>query len=306
MKKIIFVLVAASMTMAAHAKILRVSNVEGSSAPYTSINTAINAAEDGDTIMVDASTTQYESISPVVINKRVVLLGPGYWLQENGIIQEGGSQATVYSMNISAKGAVVKGMTIFYQDGISISSPQVVINRCRLVRGFITIADNANNCIIHQNYCRAVNGNASSNHQITNNIIAGSEFDATMSIQGVTDSYIAFNTFIGAVPKQMDDSYWGARNCTIEKNVFKGIPTVHSSSHYGDNYVPEPWNYDATMTDKEVLAVAPNLTYGAFAGDDPYILSGVPAGPVIQDMIVPTTVEKGSKMSVTIKVGVVK
>lgn len=301
MKKILFVLVAASMTMAAQAKILRVSNVESSSAPYKSISAAISAAEEGDTIMVDASSTSYGGFA---IQKRVVLLGPGYWLQENGIIQEGGSQAIADGITIYAKGAVVKGMT-FSQD-ISIRGSQVVINRCRLVRGNIIIDSNFNNCIIHQNYCRAVYGYASSNHQITNNIIAGGEADATESILSVTDSYIAFNTFIGAVPKRMDDSYWGIRNCTIEKNIFKGVPIVHSSSHYGDNYVPEPWNYDATMTDKEVLAVAPNLTYGAFAGDDPYILSGVPAGPVIQDLIVPTTVEKGSKMSVTIKVGVVK
>ena len=60
------------------------------------------------------------------------------------------------------------------------------------------------------------------------------------------------------------------------------------------------------MIDKEILNLSKGLAYGAFAGNDPYILSGVPAGPVVQDLIVPTTVEKGSKMNVTIKVGVVK
>ena len=47
-------------------------------------------------------------------------------------------------------------------------------------------------------------------------------------------------------------------------------------------------------------------TYGAFAGDSPYVLAGVPSGPVIQDLVVPTTVEMGSKMNVTIKIGMQK
>lgn len=301
-------LIATSMAMVAQAKILRVSNVSGSSAPYTSINTAIEVAKEGDTIMVEASPTQYDGISHIAINKRVVLLGPGYWLQENGIIQEGGDQAYVYGMDISAKGTVVKGMTISYQDGITITSPQVVINRCRLVRGGISIMETANNCIIHQNYCRVIYGNFASNLQITNNIIAGHENDATVCISRCNNSYIAYNTFIGGVPYMKDDGYIGdgSNDCTIEYNIFKGNPPMNPSNYYGDNYVPNTWNYETTMIDKEVLAVAPNLTYGAFAGNDPYILSGVPAGPVVQDLIVPTTVEKGSKMSVTIKVGVVK
>lgn len=304
MKKIFFVLVAASMTMAAQAKILRVSNVEGSSAPYTSVQSAIDAASEGDTIMVDASSTQYDGISRITINKRVVLLGPGYWLQENGIIQEGGGQASVYSMTINAKGTVVKGMTIYYQDGIAINSSQVVINRCWLRRGSISLG--GSNCIIHQNFCRAISGIPTSNHQITNNIISGLEFDASSYMSGISDSYIAYNTFIGGVPWPMDDSNWGLKNCTIEKNIFKDVPTVHSSSSYGDNYVPDVWAYETTMIDKEILNLSKGLAYGAFAGNDPYILSGVPAGPVVQDLIVPTTVEKGSKMNVTIKVGVVK
>lgn len=305
MKKILIMLVATGMAMATQAKILRVSNVEGSSAPYTSIQTAIDAAEEGDTIMVDASSKPYSYNGDINVNKRLVLLGPGYWLQENGIIQEGGSQAVVYAMNIKAKGTVVKGMT--FTDQLFITKPQVVINRCRLNKGDIVLSMEASNCIVHQNFCGTIGGGAvTSNHQITNNIIVGRGSRFTNYISGVTDSYIAYNTCIGVEPKGMDDTTMGLKNCTIEKNIFKGIPTVHSSSNYGDNYVPEAWNYETTMTDKEVLAVAPNLSYGAFAGDDPYILSGVPTGPVIQDMIVPTTVEKGSKMSVTIKVGVVK
>jgi len=229
MKKILFMLVAASITMSAQAKILRVSNVSGSSAPYTSIQTAIDAAKEGDTIMVDASSEVY--YENVAINKRVVLLGPGYWLQENGILQEGNSTAAVLSIRVNngadggAAGTVIKGLTITSSSGIGTGASQVVISRCRVVRGSISLG--GSNCIVHQNFCRNITGNITPNHQISNNIIAGNENNASIYIQGVTDSYIAYNTCIGVVPKGMDESDWGLKDCTIEKNIFKGIPAVH-------------------------------------------------------------------------------
>jgi hypothetical protein len=45
---------------------------------------------------------------------------------------------------------------------------------------------------------------------------------------------------------------------------------------------------------------------GAFNGDDPYVISGIPAGPVIQDITVPATVEQGGTLNVTIKLGIQK
>ena len=54
MKKTLLILAAACMAVAANAKILRVSNVSGSSAPYSTIEAAHEAANAGDTIMVDS------------------------------------------------------------------------------------------------------------------------------------------------------------------------------------------------------------------------------------------------------------
>ncbi len=300
MKKILFMMVATSIAMAAQAKILRVSNVEGSSALYKNINAAINAAEEGDTIMVDASPMTYGNVS---VTKRVVLLGPGYWLQENGIIQEGGETAEA-DMSIYVDGVVIKGFTL--GESIYIHGARTVVNRCKV--GKIELHNGANNCIIHQNYCEYIGPYSltdwkTSNHQITNNIMTGHNqyYIATM-----TNSLFAYNTCIGNVPSMMGDGKEYVSDCTIEHNVFIDTPAIDSSNNMENNKVLKTWPYTETMVDKEVLAAAPNLTDGAFAGDDPYILSGVPAGPVIQNLIVPTTVEKGSKMSVTIKVGVVK
>ncbi len=62
MKKTLTLMVAMCMTVAANAKILRISNLEGNSAPYSSISEALNAATNGDTIMVDGSNNSYGSL----------------------------------------------------------------------------------------------------------------------------------------------------------------------------------------------------------------------------------------------------
>jgi hypothetical protein len=62
MKKKIVFLAALCFTMGAYANILRVNNVD-SSAPYASIAAAVAAAADGDTIMVDGTSVDYDDVT---------------------------------------------------------------------------------------------------------------------------------------------------------------------------------------------------------------------------------------------------
>ena len=108
MKKTMLFLAAFSMTVAANARILRVSNVTGSSAPYTSIDAAHDAASAGDTIMVDGSSAKYGGTNGKYdITKKLVIIGPGYWLVENDVIAEGSSSASVATLNLKTTGIVV-------------------------------------------------------------------------------------------------------------------------------------------------------------------------------------------------------
>lgn len=59
MKKISIIIVLAAITFGVNAKVLRVSNVSGSSAPYSSYADAERNAIDGDTIMFEGSATPY-------------------------------------------------------------------------------------------------------------------------------------------------------------------------------------------------------------------------------------------------------
>lgn len=305
MKKTVLFLAAGILSLAANARILRVNNYSGGSTSYTTIAAALEAAVDGDTIMVDASGTAYDNPK---IEKSIVLLGPGYYLIKNGITEEGASCAQMGSYStdriyITAPSAVIKGMTI--PGTIYVQAEKVVVNKC-YVSDNISLNGQANNSIIHQNFVRyGISGgdydySQPSYVQVTNNITLG-------NINGIKSGYIAYNTIL------INDTYNMAycKGCTIEHNWSQVELYRHewtNTNSMSDNYVSDDFaefnRYKADEADFAALDVPARNSYGAFAGSTPYVLSGVPAGPVVQDLVVPASVERGSKLQVTIKVGV--
>ena len=278
--------------VAAQATVLRVSNV-GASAPYSTINAAVNAATEGDTIIVDGTSIDYDAAE---LNKRIVLIGPGYWLRENGIATETSQAATINSIKVSAEGCVITG--VFVATDIVVGGSKTVISRCR-INGNVSIEDNVNYCVVRQNY---LNGEVTSGygqsfyHQITNNIFGN------VGCKGLHESYIAYNTSIN----YWGESFWNSYNCRVEKNIMFGSEfSQNTDNTYGDNYIVGE-TYKDIQTDKDVRDFPlPEAAagYGAFAGDSPYVVSGIPAGPVIEELIIPTSVEEGSTMEVTLKLG---
>lgn len=304
MKKTVLILAVVCMSAAANATILRVSNVSGSSAPYTSIEDAHAAASSGDTIMFDASNTAYFT-NTFTLTKSLVLIGPGYWLVDNGIVEEGASSAKLGGLHLKGEGSVVKGLNIAV---LYVEAPKIVVNRCYL--GKISFSKGADNGIVHQNFitssCTTVGGasSISSYVQITNNIFTTTGTGGTTAVGHFANSYIAYNTFRTS---QVYTEY--ITGTTFEYNIYEKVKEAGSDNSYENNYETNLVNVQATndFIDKDYYGIEipeeVRSTYGAFAGDSPYVFSGVPSGPVIQDLQVPTTVEMGSKLNVTVKVG---
>ena len=175
--------------------------------------------------------------------------------------------------------------------------------------------EGADNCIIHQNIVagdiRGDQYNKASYCQVTNNIL-------TDGVNGFVDSYIAYNTM--HIDNSVNFNLYTCRGCTVEHNwsttELKANETAAAENNFSANHVSEDYkellhslNYGTDgIIDRDVanLEVDAQLryAYGAFAGATPYVLSGVPAGPVIQDLVVPASVERGSKLQVTVKVGI--
>ena len=83
MKKIFFLGVLGCMALSSQATILRVSNVEGNTAPYAKLADAYANAAAGDTIVLDGSPNNYGDL--VVDSVPVTIMGQGYFLLKNGL-----------------------------------------------------------------------------------------------------------------------------------------------------------------------------------------------------------------------------
>ena len=265
----------------------------------------MTAATPGDTIMLDPSPNQYGlDYGRIVIEKPLTIIGLGYWLQENGIITEGASKAYFNSITIKCDSVTLEGVDA---GRLYIQGSKTSIIRC-IVKGIsfrTSYGDElADNCIIHQCFITDAiataggTGKRSSFHQFTNNI-----FTTWGDFGSLTNCYIAYNTFRTEIGR-FSDSY----NNTVEYNITSKEFTNNNNSIENnevikiDNVITSG-AIDSDYYNLEVLQSVMN-THGAFAGNDPYVISGVPAGPIITDMVVPATVEMGSKLNVTIKVDI--
>lgn len=294
-KKLVILAAICSMAVAAHAKTLRVNNVDPS-ASYATITAAVNAAVDGDTIMVEGTSKDYDETT---LDKKVVLIGPGYWLRENGIGTEAAQSANIQSITTTQEGTVIMGVHVW--GNIQVDGSKTIIARC-CIDGGVSIKKDVTNCIIRQNFIKGDVGSGydhSFYHQITNNIFGN------VACKGVNESYIAYNTSYN----HWGESFWNSANCKIEKNIFyTNDINVGDGNTIQDNYIVGE-AYQDIQTDKDVrdcpLPQEAN-GYGAFAGNDPYVISGIPAGPIIEELTIPTSVEEGTTMEVTIKLGSTK
>lgn len=304
-----FTLIAMGLTMSAAT--LRVNNIKGSGAQYTTFAAAHEAAQDGDVIIVDGSEDSYGKID---VTKKITVQGPGYFLAVNDATKEGYSPAVFDEVNLKCDGAKVTGLCV--EGYINMRADDLVVTRCyakniSLCQDYSYTNGHITRGVIHQNYILlGISGDhysASATYmQVTNNIIANG-YQAMFC--NMDRSVISRNTAIGTesgvrsltncviennISYNIEDSYYANKDNTYNNNIKFGSTSVYgSSSNRNDASIKA---VDATLaTDK-----------GAFSGDDPYVLSGLSSGPVLQDIVMPESVAQGDDLKVTVKIGTSK
>ena len=302
----------------AQAKILRVSNVAGSSAPYTTYAEAEVDALDGDTIIFDGSATSYGDV--VVKGKRLVLFGHGYLLAANNVSNLNDCDAQFGNIEIQTEGTIVQGLKA---TNIYIRANNVVVTRCHANKilnggGYEGYYSGVfSGIVIHQNFVTynitGIAGSTSqyfSNSQITNNIVVCSQYDAEL-IQAMRNSVVQNNILINKYFKdEIAATPMNLVECMVENNiVFANDKVVTGSNNETSGNIVGASGFEFTdlANDASILDDLKEYTaqgVGAGAGTDPYVISGIPAGPMIEDIDMPTTVEKGKSMEVVVKVKV--
>lgn len=303
-----------------YARIIRVNNNPGVDADFTTLQDAVDNAGEGDTVHVEASLTSYGSAT---INKRLIILGSGYFLKDNFPLQSNLLPSPVSNLVFRAgsDGSVMQGMTLESNLNIDAGTSNIIIRRNNL-QTFVDI--NGDNHLITGNFINSFILIQGFNTIITRNII-GRSIDSNNNAAG---TIIENNTFISTLFEQVIDVF----NASIQNNIVLS----QSSSAIDDNGNSNLIRFNVvvggimglgnennqTGVELSTLFVggdSPDAQYqlapgspaigagfagvdaGVFVANDPYILSGIPPIPTITDLNLPATGTTTGGIRVTIR-----
>lgn len=336
MKKL-FCIVLIVASLPAFAKIWRVNNNPGIAADFTTIQSAHNSVSvvNGDTLHIEPSATNYGSLS---CTKKLIILGPGYFLSQNINQQQNFTPAVITSFSFAAgsEGSVISGMTIennsYASSGISTSDISVVRNRFNSYYLRLNSSGTSySNILIAGNYFASYgvesdqNPNSSlySNIIITNNYIGyvklHNQFSGVISNNVIFDwlavqvsGFTVKNNIFTSSSSYSSNGYVSGANNTIKNNLCStsnGLPSgngnqnnvVMTNVFAGSAGNSTDGQYQLKSGSPAAGAGENGIDCGMFAGTMPYVLSGIPAIPSIYSLSVPAT-STGNTLPVTISI----
>ena len=264
------------------------------------------------------------------INKKITIIGMGYFLPA----ELGGSTYINTSMVLqsASSGSSISGIEV---NAITVQGRNTVIERNKITT--LRFQDNSNNSIGRKNY---ITGNVdidNSNIQFTNNIILGrfttsststfgcyivnNTFDVNITGENYSgagsSTYFKNNILGGGLTSSSQDA---TKFSYFNYNLWGDIDSTKTFENYGGTNIPWadrntlfrgwPNNPEGLQTDARAMLAANSpakgtgergTDMGAFGGDDPYVLSGVPDLPEIYYLKLQSPVSQGGTMQVDIK-----
>jgi hypothetical protein len=303
---LLLLLVIASTTSSA--KIWRVNNNQFIPADFSTGQPAIEAAVAGDTIFFEPSATAYGDLD---VKKRLILIGPGYWLTENGHQRTNQNPATVgvITFRTASAGSFIKGMVV--SGVVSVLASDISIEN-NIIAGVVFNNTAAiSNILIAKNWIfgpsGAPNGIASGTHTVTNlfirnNVISVSWMPITLNSTIVfnvdirnnilhTNSYtnhipnaVFYNNIITGGSLTFTNST-SSNNLSIngavgsENNNISNIDVQETPIFVGGSTIDNQFRLHSNSPAKG--HGIGGVDCGIFGGDDPYVLSGIVGIPAI-------------------------
>jgi hypothetical protein len=286
-----------ALTPFTHAKVLRVNNTAGMDADYSTLAAAVNAADAGavDTIHVEGSVTPYTG--NVTVNKKVVIIGPGYFLGSTAetqynketakldcnIVFDAGSACSVLAGVVHHTGAsgftVVSIPTAYTGNRVVIQANDISIVSCKLffleINNVQPLSDiTVQRCFFNPGVIVANGAGVVSNLTVTNclfrNNYSAGGFAVIYSTAGKQSGWrISQNTFYNAFSVI-------AQNTTFTNNVFYaatatfGVVTASSTNTYTDNVMRFAVGGMVNGADRNIIppaAVGENMWFSRTGGD---------------------------------------
>ncbi|WP_167616279.1 hypothetical protein [Maribellus sediminis] len=311
------------------AKSWRVNNTPGIDADFTTLTAAQDSASAGDTLYIEGSATSYGNFN---INKKLIIIGPGYFLTENDSSQALKQTAILGQVQIYADGTVLSGI---YATGYVLNRASNVV----ITRNYVTESNNGisvahdvsniHDVVVSQNYCVRISRNRDVrdvlifNNIVESYILMGTASDNFTGVikNNVVGYYIEAvhaeikNNIIYYSSNPYNGSYIGYKvlaGSTYHYNLFAGTTVLTGIGNVANVDMNDVFtdftnkNVDNDFMLKEgspALAAGENGSdCGAFGGDQPYVLSGIPGVPHIYEAIIPTSASGDSGLKVFLKI----
>jgi len=305
----------------------RVNNNTDFDADFTTLEAAVAAASDNDTIYLEGSAINYDGAT---IDKPLTIVGPGYFLAENPETQANNTSATIDSeltFASGSEGSTIMGCEFEFGTELTISINDISLIRNRLYQ--VEFDGTSNNIVIAQNYIEGhINAGIGdiTNAIISNNIIKGMIYAQATSGPLVVSHNVSLSTNwtynFNVHNATIQNNILTGEFVTIDENtgntIFNNILAAEGTDANGNLFNIDMdlvfADFDGALelsTDSkwELMAGSPALAAGsggedcgAFGGSTPYILSGIPSLPHIYEANVPASATSDSGLQVTIKV----
>jgi len=299
------------------------SNPGNHAANFADVQTAHDAAADGDTIYISGFSGYYPDVT---ISKKMYIFGPGYFLNENDSTQANPYAATlsIVRFDPGSENSEITGCRLIAH----IHADSITIKRNYIYRDpyyAIYLENNASTINITQNY---INSNyfaisfagGHNNINISNNFITGGGL-GNWCIRGTNDCtniIVENNILYGAVTLY---------NATISNNIFRDGAYTGDASNTIVNNICNATQFDTTGGNQQnvvmsTVFVASGTTdgqwqidplgpaagtgtfgtdIGMFGGITPYILSGIPEIPTVYFFYGPSNASQTLQIQAKIK-----
>ena len=322
--------------VSANATSWRLNNNPAVDADFRSFAEAHDAASPGDTIYVEGNGEQ-NSYGTLTISKKLVIIGPGYFLNQNDSTYANPLEARTGGVIIeaSAAGTEIYGLFIYSTGGVSlqdfnIGASDVIVSRNRFELGTnneLLITQNVQNVTVSQNYIYTLIISGSATNLLIANNYVHQNINSNANAGGVFVNNITFNGIQNVYNSQIKNN--------MVLNAGQGQPFSHDkpgnyiaynlvagtlpAGDYGPGNIgnvdmstvfigyPAQGNYSSDgrwqlkPDGPAVGAGEGGIDCGMFGGPLPYVLSGLPAIPRIYEAVVPVAGSTSTGLPVIIK-----
>ena len=306
MKKIFILTVILMFVLHANATIWRLNNNSGINANFNSWTTAYNGTIAGDTIFVEGSSTSYGDIT---LTSPRTIIGPGYFLSQNPQTQKLFLTASFGNINLNpgCMGSLITGLDVTGNVYINCGSISVVKNRINNIQFASNSTSNMSNFLICQNYIYGSigdgNGNITKYNIIISNNIITSSGSCTFCIGGSCSGTFTNNLITAGQSYQSAITVYNfvLTNNIIYQGVVSGSNNAYANNIFNGTQIAAGNNNQLNVSMTTVFVSSGStdgqwqlktgspaigagingIDCGPFSGDQPYVLSGIPAGPSI-------------------------